>query len=79
MILSLPEALDRLASPYEVERASVLSGTEALVVDLPAEADEGPNDAQAAAFARSLSELACPTVALSNSSLSPGARVLLPH
>ena len=79
MILSLPEAMDRLASPYGVEGASVLSGMEALVVDLPAGSGESLSDAQIEAFARRLAELACPTVALSNSSLSGAASALLPH
>lgn len=77
-ILSLSEAMDRLASPYEVERESVLSEPDALVVDLPATSGPSPTESQIVAFTRALSELACPTVALSNSSLSPGAAALLP-
>jgi len=77
-ILSLAEAMDRLASPYEAERWSVLSEAGALVVDLPADSGEHPTEAQVEAFAQALSELACPTIALSNVNLSPTAVALLP-
>ncbi|MFP8874376.1 MAG: hypothetical protein VCB42_07585, partial [Myxococcota bacterium] len=76
-ILSLPEVVDCLASPYAPETFSSLSGSGVLVVDLPS--DEGtplPQERLESA-ARTLLELACPTVALSGSSLSPSAASLL--
>ena len=77
-ILSLSEAMDRLASPYESETLSVLSGTGALVVDLPENEGESLATGRLESVAQALSELACPTIALCASEASPAALALLP-
>ncbi len=77
-ILSLRETMDRLASPYGAEGFSVLEGEGVLVVDLPTESGISIEGGSQRALARALSQLACPTIAISNASLSPVATALLP-
>lgn len=77
-ILSLAEAVDRLASPYAAESFSTLSGQGVLVVDLPAAERVALDDSVLKQSRSALLELACPTIALSASVLSPSAQSLLP-
>ncbi|MDG2333299.1 MAG: enoyl-CoA hydratase/isomerase family protein [Myxococcota bacterium] len=75
--LSLPEALDRLLSPYALEEFAPLTGDGVLVVDLPVEDRRAPATTRVEAAAEALSELACPTVALAPADPSPAAAALM--
>ncbi len=75
-ILSLGEALRRLQSPYALEEFATLTGHCALVVQLSA---VGPEDAQKQPVERAraaLGRLACPSIAIAGSDLSPVAAAL---
>ena len=70
-LLSLPEAIDRLRSPYAQEEFASLTGDGVLVVDLPAGEGALPPAREIDAACRGLAQLACPTVGLVPGELSP--------
>lgn len=61
--LCLPDAIDKLASPFAMEEYSSVTGAALLLVDLrdAAQSDAGPTAARAR---RTLAQLPCPTVAI---------------
>lgn len=75
--LSLPEAIERLRSPYVQEEFASLTGDGVLIVDLPAADSRPPASEHLAAAARALAELACPSIALRPPELSPAAAALV--
>jgi len=76
--LSLPEALDRLLSPYAQEEFAPLTGDGVLIVDLPVEDRQAPLPARVAAAVEALGQMACPTLALAPADPSPAAVALMP-
>ena len=70
-LLSLPEAIDRLRSPYAQAEFASLTGDGVLVVDLPAGEGALPPVREIDAACRGLAQLACPTVGLVPGELSP--------
>ncbi len=74
-MLSLREAVDRLASPYALEELSCLAGRPLLAVDL--DGDTGRVAPERLARARSaLGQLACASAAVAADPGAPGARAL---
>jgi enoyl-CoA hydratase/carnithine racemase len=73
-VLSLGEAIARLASPSALEAFATLTGEPVLIVDLPAEAAAPRDEVAASRALELLGQLACPTVALRGRALSPLAK-----
>jgi enoyl-CoA hydratase/carnithine racemase len=70
-VLSLGEAVSRLGSPYALESFATLTGEPALVVDLPADGHTDVDDRAVERALELLGQLACPTIAIRGSALSP--------
>jgi len=76
-LLSLPEAIDRLCSPYAPEEFAPLIGEGVLVVDLPSEDRFPPAPSDVESARRALERLPCPTLALRPLELSGSAASLV--
>jgi enoyl-CoA hydratase/carnithine racemase len=74
--LSLSQAFETLASPYALERCSVLQAAQALVVDVEEAAAGKAAAFDVAAFGRALAQLPCPTVAVCRAPLRADAALL---